>query len=202
MIVTVWPFQAPGRMSVYTVHEPPEPAMDRVDRAEAMVFLKDGFNWAAFLLGPVWLLANRLWLALVGFAAAAVALGGALMAIDADPVWQTLAALGLNSIVGYEAHALRSAKLASSGWAMLGTVMGSSLSESERRFFDQWLPTAPVLRPSVHGAAAAGVGIARPAETSNRATHSSGHPSAAPASPTTASGPRGTRLFGLLRRKG
>ena len=37
-------------MLTFTVHEPPNPPADRVDRAESLVFIKDGFSWAAALL--------------------------------------------------------------------------------------------------------------------------------------------------------
>lgn len=147
MIVTVWPFQGSGRMSTYTVHEPPAPAADRMDRAEAMVFVREAFSWAAFLLGPVWLLVNRLWLALAAYVAAAVAAGALLSAAGAAEGWNAIVMLALNAIVAYEAHALRVAKMTATGWSMAGAVMGGSLAECERRFFDQWLPSQPVLRP-------------------------------------------------------
>ena len=35
---------------------------DRLDRAERLVFVKDGFSWLAACCPPLWLLANGLWL--------------------------------------------------------------------------------------------------------------------------------------------
>lgn len=163
MIVTVWPFPTHKRMTVFTVHEPPTPPADRIDRAEAMVFLKDGFTWSAFLLGPIWLLANRLWLATLGFFIVA-AVGYFLL--DTAGVSETLFGpflFALNLIVGFEAHWLKTAKLETNGWATLGSVTGNGLADCERRFFEGWLPSqslsrrdiraqTPVEGPAVHAA--------------------------------------------------
>src|SRR2546423_14987770 len=54
-------------MRTYTIHERPDPAADRVDRAEGLVFVKDGFAWAAALFAPIWLVAHRLWGPLLGY---------------------------------------------------------------------------------------------------------------------------------------
>ena len=54
-------------MLTFTVHEPPNPPADRVDRAEGLVFIKDGFSWFAALFAPLWLLVHRLWWPLLGY---------------------------------------------------------------------------------------------------------------------------------------
>ncbi len=146
MIITVWPFPTQKRMTVFTVHEQPVPPLDRIDRAEAVVFLKDGFTWSAFLFGPIWLLANRLWLAALGYVVVTV-LGYILL--DVMGAAETLFGIFLiavNMIVGFEAHWLKSAKLDATGWTLLGSVTGRGRTECERRFFERWLPTQPMLR--------------------------------------------------------
>ena len=153
MIVTIWPFPTHKRMSVFTVHEPPHPPADRIDRAEALVFLKDGFTLGAFLLGPVWLLANRLWLALAGYISIVALAALALEGLDASPGWSGLLVLGLSAIVAFEAHALKATKLDADGWTLLGSVSGSGLRECERRFFEHWLPSQPALRQGLEPAA-------------------------------------------------
>lgn len=145
MIVTVWPFQS-RRMSLYTVHEPPELAIDRMERAEQMLFLKDGFNWAAFVIAPVWLLMNRLWLGLALYVGASIAIAAGFSALDLHPGWISLATVGLHAVVGYEAHALQVYDLERRGWSQAGAVMGASEPECERRFFEGWLPTQAPLR--------------------------------------------------------
>ena len=54
-------------MLTFTVHEPPDPPADRIDRAEKLVFIKDGFSWIAAVFGPLWMIFHRLWWALLGF---------------------------------------------------------------------------------------------------------------------------------------
>ena len=107
-------------MLTFTVHEPPNPPADRVDRAESLIFIKDGFSWAAALFAPIWLIAHRLWWPLLGF----VVLSG-----------------------GFEADTLRRWALERRGWRMLGTVTGKTAAECERRFFETWLPSQPIIAP-------------------------------------------------------
>lgn len=134
-------------MLTFTVHEPPNPPADRVDRAESLVFVKDGFSWAAALLAPVWLIAYRLWWPLLGF----VLLSGAFEVIKRfsgiDTRWTGLAVLALNLLVGFEGDTLRRWALERRGWRMLGAVTGRSAAECERRFFETWLPSQPIIAP-------------------------------------------------------
>lgn len=153
MIVTIWPFPTKQRMTVFTVHEPPHPPADRIDRAEQMVFLKDGFVWSAFLFGPLWLLANRLWLATLVYIGAAI--GGYLLLEAmgiADAVYGPFL-LALNVIIAFEAHWLKSMKLEAKGWTGLGSVTGQNLTDCERRFFEGWLPTQQLVRREAPAAA-------------------------------------------------
>lgn len=185
MIVTVWPFPPHKRMTVFTIHEPPAPPIDRIDRAEAMVFLKDGFSWSAFLLGPIWLLANRLWLATLGYIAivAFAYVVFELMGVSEGLFGPFL--LAMNATVGFEAHWLKSARLEAMGWCQVGSVSGQSLAECERRFFEGWLPTQSLLRrdggiagPSAtqqDGGAAASPGHAASAATANGAAEATPH---------------------------
>lgn len=47
-------------MVTYTVHEPPHPSADRVDRADELRFIKDGFSWLTALVPPLGLAAKGL----------------------------------------------------------------------------------------------------------------------------------------------
>src|SRR6202012_3676136 len=53
-------------MPVYTVHAPaaPDPGVVATDR---FAFVRDGFHFWAMVFGPLWLLAHRLWLGVVGW---------------------------------------------------------------------------------------------------------------------------------------
>ena len=62
-------------MPVYTVHAPVtnDAGIAATDR---FAFVRDGFHFWAALLGPLWLVWHRLWLALIGWIAATIAIGG------------------------------------------------------------------------------------------------------------------------------
>jgi Protein of unknown function (DUF2628) len=132
-------------MRTYTIHEGPDPAADRVDRAEGLVFVKDGFSWAAAFFAPLWLIAHRLWWPLLGYVVLSGAFQVVQLSLTFDKRWLGLAAFALNVLIGFEADTLRRWGLERRGWRMVGTVTGKSAAECERRFFDAWLPTQPIL---------------------------------------------------------
>ena len=134
-------------MLTFTVHEPPDPPADRIDRAESLVFVKDGFSWIAALFSPIWLLVHRLWWPLLGY----VVLSGLLELVRwsaiVDPGWVMLAGIALHLLIGFEADTLRRSALDRRGWQILGSVSGRNAAECERRFYEGWLPTQPVIAP-------------------------------------------------------
>ena len=138
-------------MLTFTVHEPPNPPADRIERADKLVFVKDGFSWMAALFAPLWMLVNRLWWALLGYIVAIVALRLAQKYGGLTESTVGLMTFGLNLLIGFEADALRRWALDRKGWHMLGSVSGRTVDECERRFFDGWLPSQPILRPSGDG---------------------------------------------------
>jgi hypothetical protein len=136
----------------YTVHEPSNPPADRMDRAERLVFVKDGFSWMAALFTPIWLIVHRLWWPLLGYAI----LTGVVLRLGAslDSDWAGLASLALHLLIGLEADTLRRWQLDRRGWRTVGSVSGRTAAECERRFFETWLPTQPLIAP-IAGAAGA-----------------------------------------------
>src|SRR4051812_14080640 len=145
-------------MRTYTIHERPYPAADRVDRAEALVFVKDGFSWAAALFAPLWLIVHRLWWPLLGYVVLSAALQLPQLLFTFDQRWLGLAALALNVLVGFEADSLRRWALERRGWHTVGTVTGKTAAECERRFFDAWLPNQPILTAGAPSRSPAGGG--------------------------------------------
>ncbi|MBV9260162.1 MAG: DUF2628 domain-containing protein, partial [Pseudolabrys sp.] len=73
-------------MPTYTVHEPPLKAGATGPNPERFVFIRDGFYFWAFVLGPIWMLAHRLWLALIGYLVVNTALGFTLYFFHATPL--------------------------------------------------------------------------------------------------------------------
>jgi hypothetical protein len=149
-------------MLTFTVHESPDPPTDRIDRAERLAFVRDGFSWSAALFTPIWLLVHRLWWPFVGYLGleTLIALLGHRALVHSG--WITLAGLALGLIFGLEADTLRRWQLARRGWTTLGAVSGRNADDCERRFFDMWLPSQPILAhpASVSEATSSGAGAA------------------------------------------
>lgn len=135
-------------MATYTVHEPPHPSADRVDRADELRFIKDGFSWLCALAPPLGLAAKGLWIALAAFIAVVCAASALLSAIGLDPSWIALLVSGLGIYLGFETSTLERAMLDRAGWRMVGTVSGRNIDECERRFFESWLPDQPMITVS------------------------------------------------------
>lgn len=135
-------------MATFTVHERPTHAADRVDRAAELVFVRDGFNWAAVLFGPFWMIAKGLWWPLVGYLGILLAAGAAAPLIGLHPGALSLIPIALNVLLGLEGSTLQRWTLARRGWSEIGSVVGRTVGECERRFFEGWLPTQPMLAGS------------------------------------------------------
>jgi hypothetical protein len=143
-------------MLTCTVHEPPSPPADRIDRAESLVFVKDGFAWLALLFAPFWLMAYRLWWPLAGYVLLSTLLQVAARTATLDPGWVGFAGFAINLLLALEADTLRRWSLERRGWRTIGTVTGKTAAECERRFFDAWLPGQPILASSPPPAAGTG----------------------------------------------
>lgn len=139
-------------MRAYTIHEPPEPPADRMDRADSLRFVKEGMSWIALFFAPIWLASKGLWWALAGFIASVAlwcAIGTALGLGEEAIGWGVFA---LQAIVAFEADSIERYSLQSAGWREIGAVTGRTQDECERNFFDNWLPDQPVITPRVDGA--------------------------------------------------
>jgi hypothetical protein len=126
-------------VNVYTVHQPPGPPLDRIDRAAALVFVRDGFSWGAALFSPFYFLVKGQWVALLAYIVTIVLISALLWSTGIDKQWFSIAVLALNVFIGFEASTLEKAWLSFRGWNEIGTVAGRNLPECERRFIDAWL---------------------------------------------------------------
>jgi hypothetical protein len=148
----------------YTVHEPPDPGSDRVDRGVELEFIKDGFSWLTAICPPLGFAANGLWLFALAYLIGAGALGWALTALKIDPQLIGWTFLLINIYLGFEVSTLKRWMLEQTGWQSLGVVTGKTIAECERRFFETWLPDQPIIT----GAPAGGSGNADRAATPRR----------------------------------
>ncbi len=129
-------------MIVYTAHEQNDPARSIEERADAIVFVKEGFTWWGFLFGPLWLLFNRLWIEFI--VALLIAAGAAILLLQLGLKDQApgIVNLLLMLLVGFEGNDLRRWRLDRKGYSFLTSVAGRDFEDCERRFFDAWLPHA------------------------------------------------------------
>ena len=132
-------------MVTFTIHEPPAPGTDRIDRGVELQFVKDGFSWLTAICPPVGFLASGLWLIAAAYLAGVALLGWMLNKLKVDPQWIGIIFFVLNIYLGFEVSTLKRWMLEREGWQMLGVVNGGSIAEAERRFFETWLPTQPII---------------------------------------------------------
>jgi hypothetical protein len=130
-------------MAVYTVHEPLPKRDEAFTDPERFVFVRDGFYFWAFVLGPLWMLWRRLWLVTVLYFALSAGLQLGLWALGASGTVKFLVYFLLALLIGFEAGTLRRWTLARRGWKNLGVVVGDDVESAERRFFAVWTPRMP-----------------------------------------------------------
>src|SRR3569833_1238958 len=130
-------------MPTYTVHEPPPRKKESVAGPERFVFVRDGFHFWAFLLPPLWLLLKRLWLALIIYVVASVALDFAMSRAHVPATWRVVIELMFALIIGFEAPTIQRWTLARRKWKTLGFVVAEDAELAERRFFGVWTQRAP-----------------------------------------------------------
>lgn len=137
-----WLLNGMARVSAFTVYEPPECGGTKLEKAESLVFVGDGFSWLAALFGQLYFILRGEWLGLLVYVAAALVLSGLLYLAGADNSWFVWMFVLLNIVAGFEASELKRWSLARAGWREIATVSGRGQEEAERRFFEAWLPAA------------------------------------------------------------
>lgn len=115
-------------MRIYTVHYRPDAAGGDI------VLVKEGFNWPAFLFGPLWALARGLWAVTLGLVAAAAAVVAAGLFLPLGTVTWTALAAGAALAVGHSANDLRRWTLERRGYSEEGVVTGGREDAALRRF--------------------------------------------------------------------
>jgi Protein of unknown function (DUF2628) len=143
-------------MAVYTVHQPPLKKYEAAPDPVRFAFVRDGFSFWAFLLGPLWMLWHRMWLVLLGYIVVVVAMQLGLRAVGASGGISVFATLMLALLVGMEAGTRRRFTLGRRRWRNVGTVVGGDRDSVERRFFDAWVrgeTLAPLSPPATRASA-------------------------------------------------
>lgn len=141
------------RTVIYTVHEPEPAPADPIARADATVFVKEGFAWLALIMPFLWLLFHRLWWALLGFMIVGVLIAAIPALVTGDPATGSYPSLLVNVVMGFIANDLRRWTLARRGYAHVATVQGTNREAAEFRYFASWeadtAGPAPAATPAV-----------------------------------------------------
>ncbi|MBZ9676678.1 DUF2628 domain-containing protein [Mesorhizobium sp. ES1-1] len=115
-------------MAAYVVMEPP----GRGVKADATTLVRDGFNWVALLVPPLWFAWHRLWIE----AGIAFVVMGALSMLGQYfglGLPGSLLSLLVSLYVGLEGQGLRIAALRRRGWHEWGVVEAATLDDADMR---------------------------------------------------------------------
>lgn len=133
-------------MRTYTVHELAGAPAD----GKGIVFVREGFSWAAAVFNLLWLLFNRLWIVAAFYLAITLVLMAGANALGLSEEIASVFSIILQGFLGAGAHDLERWTLARNGYREIGIASGSSLADAERDFFRHWqrpiaaaAPTSP-----------------------------------------------------------
>ena len=131
-------------MSIYTIHLPPE-GESLVKMAQRTSFIREGFKWAAFAFGPLWLLWKRLWLELFFFIVVAglLVVAREFYGLAPEAVGGILFAIAV--FLGLEGTSMLEQRLERKGYRFSDVVAGNNIDEIERRFFARWTTKGGVI---------------------------------------------------------
>jgi hypothetical protein len=124
-------------MPVYTVHAPVA-ADAGIVATDRFAFVRDGFHFWAMVFGPLWLIAHRLWLALIGWIVVLAAVDLGMAALGVRGLGLLLVNALIAVLMGLEAASLQRWTLSRRNWRQLDIVVGDDEETAERRFFDRW----------------------------------------------------------------
>ncbi len=122
-----------SKPQIYTVHINPA----NNNAVEKAVFVREGFNFYAFVFGVLWALYYRIW----GFALFLVflifffAVAEYVKWLDRDSL--AIIHLAFNLLVGYHANDCRRASLARRGYIMSDVVVSDNELRAQQRYFDR-----------------------------------------------------------------
>ena len=133
-------------MKIYTVHVPVTRDSEVSPNPDRVRFVRDGFYFWAFLLGPLWMIWNRLWLVLLIYLVLTTALFAGLTVLGVSSGAQFVVGLLIAALIGCEGGSLRRWSLRRR-WTQAGVVAAKDLEEAERRFFESWAGGAVAAPP-------------------------------------------------------
>jgi len=124
-------------MKLYTIHLRPEDGLQKKP-----VFVREGFNFYAFLFAGLWALYQRLWVIFIFILLFNIAVGYALQTHILLKPSALVIQLGFNLLVGYLGNDWVRARLNRKGYLLADVSAGDSLLRAEQRYFERVLASA------------------------------------------------------------
>ncbi len=121
----------PTHLKIFTAH---------VDESQGLhdpVFVREGFNWWAFLFTGVWLLVKGLWLGFLAFVLIDVAMYFMVRELDLSPAVAVVGRIAVQVWFGFEGNEFVRNKLERKGYVLQDIVASDSEASAELRFFDR-----------------------------------------------------------------
>ena len=141
-------------MKIYTVHEmgdglgQADKHGGTMERADELLFIRDGFAILAVISPVVWFIWHKLWIPLVVYIVVLLVLMGAGQLAGFGETQMGILSTLVNLAVGLEANNIRRWIVERRGMRTIGVVSGENLEECEYRFFSSWLDQ-PVVEKSL-----------------------------------------------------
>ena len=120
------------RTRIYTIHECP----GKEDPADRVELVREGFSWAAFFFGFIWLLYQRLWLPALAFFALIIGVEVVSGALNMSDIGTTMLQCGVQLMLGFAAYDLKRWRLERLGYQCTGIVTGETREGAGRRYYD------------------------------------------------------------------
>ena len=136
-------------MRLYTVYLPQGGGVTPGALAlEGAIFVREGFHFWAFLLGPLWCLWRGLWLPALAVLALSAVLMGIGRAFQLSSETQILTGIVLALLIGLEAANLRRFGLRRRRYVEHASIAAGNLAEAEAIFFGHAVPSQPEPKPA------------------------------------------------------
>ncbi|NBO17816.1 MAG: DUF2628 domain-containing protein [Proteobacteria bacterium] len=127
------------RMTLYTVHIKPGESLLN----QRPIFVKEGFNFVAFLVPFIWSLYQRLWAVAFALAACNVALMFMGQAQWLGPLSIMVLNFAMNVYTGLSGNDWLRARLSRRGYLLADIAVADSLLHAQQRYFDRSLALKP-----------------------------------------------------------
>ena len=128
-------------MQIYTIFFPS--GLPQLAAAEKAVAVRQGFDWNASLITPIWAVQYDLWLALALWTGVTVAFIAVVAVTHLDATSAVGAYTLISTAFGCEADRLRELKLTRSGYALQGLSFGDNAEDAEDLYIQRHVQAPP-----------------------------------------------------------